>query len=218
MQSYQNWKANEQLLTEAVELLEAVRVDVGELEKILSKAQSGDPEASEYWPILVKAFLEGYLNKFGFQAGLNHQEKEEVMQNVLMQLTRNLRGSFGQAMEIGRNTRGWLVTILKNAIIDRQRKTIKNKKTKSLTLDFDDDHPKSSEPNPHDVMSRMETAEKVRSAIASLDPIHQEVLIMFYQNGMKYDDIAQTLHIPPGTVKSRIAAAKDRLRKKIEEI
>jgi DNA-directed RNA polymerase specialized sigma24 family protein len=50
----------------------------------------------------------------------------------------------------------------------------------------------------------METAEKVRSAIASLEHIHQQVLIMYYENGMKYGEIAQSLRIPEGTVKSRI--------------
>lgn len=56
----------------------------------------------------------------------------------------------------------------------------------------------------------------VRSALAGLAPDQRAILCLHYLEGMRIADIANTLGIPPGTVKSRLHAARLRLRQALE--
>lgn len=52
----------------------------------------------------------------------------------------------------------------------------------------------------------------VRKAFASLDSEHREILLLFYFGELKYEEIAEALDIPMGTVKSRLSRAKSALK------
>ena len=55
----------------------------------------------------------------------------------------------------------------------------------------------------------------VRKALGQLPEKYKEVLVMRYFLGYNYQDIAQSLGLPDGTVKSRINRARAQLQKKI---
>lgn len=59
--------------------------------------------------------------------------------------------------------------------------------------------------------------QKVRAAIRLLPEKHRETIYLFYYAGQSIAEIAKTLRIPKGTVKSRLNAAKSMLRKHLEE-
>ncbi len=52
----------------------------------------------------------------------------------------------------------------------------------------------------------------VRRALTMLPPEHREILLLFYFDEMKYEEIAEALDIPMGTVKSRLSRAKAALK------
>ena len=59
--------------------------------------------------------------------------------------------------------------------------------------------------------------EVLTEAMNTLDPRHRAVLVLRYFNDLSYDEIASTLQVPLGTVKSRINHALKRLRDKMEK-
>ena len=62
-------------------------------------------------------------------------------------------------------------------------------------------------PNPSEVASATETAELLEAAVGKLPAKHRAVFLMARYEGMPYDEIARTLGIPVGTVKSRMSKA-----------
>jgi RNA polymerase sigma-70 factor, ECF subfamily len=62
---------------------------------------------------------------------------------------------------------------------------------------------------------RRADAELVRKAIAQLAPPFQEVLLLADVEEMKYQEVADALSIPIGTVMSRLARARSQVRKYI---
>lgn len=64
---------------------------------------------------------------------------------------------------------------------------------------------------------RKETAGQVRDALDELPPHHRSVLVLRYVEGMAYQDIADTLGVSLGTVKSRIHYALQKVGDKLRE-
>lgn len=53
---------------------------------------------------------------------------------------------------------------------------------------------------------------RVRDAMALLSPLHRKILILICVRGMQYKEVAQSLSIPVGTVRSRLARARNNLQ------
>jgi RNA polymerase sigma-70 factor (ECF subfamily) len=62
---------------------------------------------------------------------------------------------------------------------------------------------------------RQADTELVRAAIAQLSPVFQEELLLADIEEMKYQEVADTLAIPIGTVMSRLARARKQIREHI---
>lgn len=67
-------------------------------------------------------------------------------------------------------------------------------------------------PAPPDVLSRREAQETLKGALDRLPEEQKAVVILSQLQGMKYQEIAQILDIPVGTVKSRMHTAMERLK------
>ena len=68
------------------------------------------------------------------------------------------------------------------------------------------------EPMPEEQVLARADADELARKIGQLVPIHREVLVLCFVNGLTYDEIAQVVGIPEGTVKSRLSNAKRALR------
>lgn len=70
-------------------------------------------------------------------------------------------------------------------------------------------------PGPEQNAERREAAELVRGAIENLTVEHRSVITLRYIEDMSYDEIAEALNCPVGTVKSRIHYALQRIAKSL---
>ncbi|MGC8893697.1 MAG: RNA polymerase sigma factor [candidate division WOR-3 bacterium] len=103
----------------------------------------------------------------------------------------------------------WLYKIALN----RCRTYLKKRgKERNVSLDELEDAGWDPAEDPPDNMLEIMT---VRKALASLPPEHREILLLFYFDELKYEEIAEALDIPMGTVKSRLARAKSALKEAI---
>ncbi len=91
--------------------------------------------------------------------------------------------------------------------IDALRRT----KTPDL-LDIDEKELRDRTPGPDETVIASFEAAELKSAIERVSAIHQEVLILFFTQGLSYDETAEVLAVSIGTVKSRLNHARKSLR------
>lgn len=112
----------------------------------------------------------------------------------------------------------WLYRLTTNLCIDHLRKK-KRRPTLSMTveeagepvqLDFPD-----TAPQPEEVVLGRERQQLLAQAMERLDVEGRAILTLRVVDGLSYEQIAQVLDIKVGTVKSRLARARDRLRKNL---
>ncbi len=73
-------------------------------------------------------------------------------------------------------------------------------------------------PNPEGAATNAEQAEHVRRAVQALDQRQREALLLSHYQGLTYAEVAETLGVPVGTVRSRISRAKAILRVELREL
>lgn len=111
----------------------------------------------------------------------------------------------------------WLFRIAMNAAISEKRKT--KRVTASLDSAYEqsgiepsDEHP---ETDPSHSMELSERQTMVRAALAQLSEEFRIVIVLKEMEGLKYDEIADIIGCPIGTVRSRIHRARSELRDKL---
>jgi RNA polymerase sigma-70 factor (ECF subfamily) len=83
------------------------------------------------------------------------------------------------------------------------------------TVDVDTLSLVSSDEGPEAMVERAERGERVRQAVLALPPASRAVLVLREYEGLSYQEIADTLRIPIGTVMSRLNYARNRLRESL---
>ncbi len=117
----------------------------------------------------------------------------------------------------GGSFRSWLLRIVTNTCYDMLRKR-KRQPTQPLEPLSDDEESdrlprwQSDAESPEDAILRREIHWAVQEGLAHLSPEHRTIVVLSDIEGLSYEEIAQVLNIPVGTVKSRLSRARARLR------
>ena len=107
--------------------------------------------------------------------------------------------------------RNWLYRIAVNAATDMLRK-----EKRILLHAFEDLSLKDPQPGPEALFSQEERATLVQKAVLSLPDACRAVLVLREYEGLSYQEIADALEIPVGTVMSRLNYARKLLKEKLE--
>jgi len=175
---------------------------------MLAYRSEGDRQAFETLVHRYERELFNYLRRYLGDAEM----ADDAFQATFLQV--HLKCEY---FEPGRKVRPWLYTVATNQAIDAQRR---NRRHKMASLDRscragDQDDEGGSlmellggdEPDPGTRIETDETDQEVRDAVSQLPESLKEVLTLVYYQGLKYREAAEVLHIPVGTVKSRLHAA-----------
>jgi RNA polymerase sigma-70 factor (ECF subfamily) len=108
----------------------------------------------------------------------------------------------------------WLVTLVRNASIDRVRR---RERRGVLLRNVIAEEPKILAGDPEDLLSDVRIRAKVRRALATIPPVQRATLELAFFEGLSYPEIAERERIPVGTIKSRAARALSSLREALEE-
>ncbi|MFT7462041.1 MAG: RNA polymerase sigma factor (sigma-70 family) [Pseudohongiellaceae bacterium] len=111
----------------------------------------------------------------------------------------------------GGDLRGWLATVLRNVVRQRHRGEARARRRDEAGA-----RPEADEKS-MDVSERLEWQRKLADTVLSLRPLDREILVLRYYDDMGPRELAAHLGVPLRTVKSRLARAKERLRKRLEE-
>jgi len=134
----------------------------------------------------------------------NEQDAQDVVQEAYLRAFKSFGGFRGS------NGRAWLLTIVRNTAYT----LLKKNNAVDLTTPFDEEiHGARGESDtPIAFLEQIEDAELIRKAIDGLPAEFREILILRHQEGLSYKEIADVAQIPPGTVMSRLARARNRLK------
>lgn len=177
-----------------------------ELARLIGRvASDGDKQAFAALFRFYAPRLKSFLGKQGYA----DNECEDLVQETMLNIWR--RASSFDPVKAGVST--WIYTIARNAGIDRRRREGRGASWRELT-DFDDTDP---DPSVEARMIASESESRVRVALTSLPAEQAAVIRMTFYGEDPQADIARTLGIPLGTVKSRVRLALARLRKTMED-
>jgi RNA polymerase sigma-70 factor (ECF subfamily) len=137
----------------------------------------------------------------------NEQDAEDVVQEAYLRAFKSFDGFRGS------NGRPWLLAIVRNTYYT----FLKKNRAVDLTTPFDDEiHAIGHEsPSPATILEHAEDAELIRKAMDALPAESREILALRHQEGLSYQEIADIAQIPPGTVMSRLARAREKLKERL---
>jgi len=181
---------------------------------LLERAQAGDLRAFEQ---LVQPHV-GRIYSYVARLVNDPVEAEDLAQEVVLRAHRSINSFRG-----GAAFQTWLYRIATNLTVDAIRR---RKRQASRVCSLDDPVPGTdgsmarevTDPHrtPAESVETEELRQEVSRAIGELSPKLRAVVVLFDLQGCSYEEIAEILHLPLGTVKSRLFNARARLREALK--
>jgi RNA polymerase sigma-70 factor, ECF subfamily len=156
-----------------------------------------------------------------YQLSLNllndHNEALDLSQEVFLRVFRTIHTFRGHS-----SLRTWMYRIVVNQARNRQRWWRRRHKAQQVSLDQHiQDHgdlPEAVDSGPDRLVGQKQLAERIRQALDRL-PFDQKTAIVLREiDGLSYDEIGFSLGIAVGTVKSRLARAREGLRAQLRDV
>lgn len=174
-------------------------------EKELVRAAAGGDESA--FNELVRIY-ENKAYHLALRMVGNAEDACDVAQDAFLAAWRGLPSFRGES---GFST--WLYRLVSNAAIDHLRRTKHQRGNVSLddeelNLDAPDDAP-----TPQEAAEEKDLKEAVAAGLRELSDDHRIILVMREVQELSYEEIAESLQLDLGTVKSRISRARTHLRK-----
>ena len=164
--------------------------------KLVERCLSGDDAA---WETIVSSYARRIYN-LGYRYTSRREEAEDLTQEIFIRVYQNLKSYRPEAGSL----QNWVFKVARNLIIDHYRQSRRFRQTGGSeeleTLELAEE----KLPNPQRAVERSEATRFLRDGLASLSPELKEAVILRDLEGMAYQEIAELLSIPEGTVKSRI--------------
>ncbi len=144
------------------------------------------------------------LYRYAFRLAGSSADAEDLTQQVFLIAQQKLA-----QVRDAQGVRSWLFTILRNCYL-KSRRTRVPLAAASIDLDIND--------VPDEAVERPIDSEQLQRAIDSLEDDFKIPLLLFYFEYCSYREISERLGIPVGTVMSRLARAKARLRGQLWQV
>lgn len=149
-----------------------------------------------------------FLKPFAITLTRDNEVAKDLLQETMYRAWANK-----EKYNVGTNIKAWLYTIMRNIFINNYRKKSKQKTVldNSETGDFLINHNQYITANEAESNLKMKD---IQSALYKLPEIFRNPFMMYFE-GYKYHEIADMLHEPLGTVKSRIHFARKLLKEQL---
>lgn len=174
--------------------------------KWVESAGQGDQDAFEQ---LVRAYEKRIFALTMRMCG-NPEDAAEAAQEAFLAAWQGLRFFRGDA-----SFSTWLYRLASNACVDLLRREGRHRSAAGPSLDDEELNLDVADtaPSPQEAAERAELRRQIEAGLAELSPEYRQVLVLREMHQLSYDEIADTLCLDVGTVKSRISRGRKRLRK-----
>jgi RNA polymerase sigma-70 factor (ECF subfamily) len=150
------------------------------------------------------------LYNFAHWLAQDRTEAEDLVQETYVKALKGF-----SSFQAGTNFRAWMYRILRNTFLTSRTGL---KATATVELDSDDSPELSAGPEtPETILIDNSQHQLLQSAIESLPVRFREILLLCEVEEMSYQEIAETLSIPMGTVMSRLSRARKALRESLQQ-
>ena len=180
--------------------------------ELIARAKKGDQDA---FGQLVLAHQNKVFALCVHMVG-SREEAEDMAQEAFLKAWRSLDGFHGES-----SFATWMHRLTTNLCLDHLRRQTRRQNV-AVAVSLDDEETAFSEPadpgsDPQQELEKRERQRAVEKALKELPEHHRSPLVMREVAGMSYQAIADALKLDLGTVKSRIARAREALRKRLLE-
>jgi RNA polymerase sigma-70 factor, ECF subfamily len=168
-----------------------------------------EPQSGSFEELATPLFDQLY--NFAHWLTRDRDEAEDLVQETY---AKALKGF--SSFRLGTNFRAWMYRILRNTFLTSRTGL---KATMTVPLDAEEDEPELAlkRETPETILIERSNWQLVRSAIDQL-PVHfREILLLCEVEEMSYQEIAETLSIPIGTVMSRLSRARKTLGRRLRQ-
>ena len=183
---------------------------------LVINAQRGDNIAMEE---LIRRH-ENYIYMRLYQLDPQNENIKDLMQDVMLRVARSLKN-----LKNPQRFQSWLSQIITNIFFDELRKKRRKLNTVSLDSFFSEEEESSKtekelecpKDSPDKCSENSEMKRIIRRAISELEEPYRAVIMLRELQGFSYDEIASATGASVGTVKSRIARARQKLQTKLKD-
>jgi len=166
---------------------------------------------------LVRRYEKRIFN-FAFRVAGNYDDASDVAQEAFIRVFNSIHTFRGDA-----NFTTWVYRIVTNVFLDERKKSKAHRQTSlddfieleenSVSRQFEDEGPA-----PEEIVETKERDKAVQNAINSLPEYQRIIVTLYHTQNLSYEDIAEVLQLPIGTVKSRLNRARLALKEKLENM
>jgi RNA polymerase sigma-70 factor (ECF subfamily) len=179
---------------------------IAETTLLVGRVQAGDRQA-------FRIFIEKYQRLVAaivFRMVYNHADRDELSQEIFLKIFANIKEFQG-----GEKIAGWIGRIASNTCINHLRK-----KRLPLFADISGEgrtleNVAGDGPSPERLNERADSNRRLQEEIDRLPAHYRLILTLFHFSEMNYEEIGRTLGLPPGTVKSHLFRARQKLRERL---
>lgn len=170
-----------------------------QLIRMIEKTQAGDEEAFTW----LYMDSQPYIYKKCKKLGASDADAQDIVQEVMIKVYGHI-----QNLRDPQCYQGWMTRIITNTFNNYYRK-------KNRYIAFPEEFEVKEEREymlPDTCVEALDQQRRIQHAISPLKQPFKEVLVLFYLKEMSEKEIADTIHRPLGTVKSRLYTARAKMR------
>jgi RNA polymerase sigma-70 factor (ECF subfamily) len=179
------------------------------IETLIQRCLKGDQHA---WDLIVRQYWRKVFN-VAYKFVGRHDEAEDLAQEIFLKIFKSL-----DTFDRRANFQTWLISVSRNLCIDHYRSVRKERETIDRDVDANALAPASNDAGPIAVLEQRDRVVLLRQALAALpESLRTAVLLRDIQE-LSYQEIADRLRLPEGTVKSRINRGRTELARQIRKL
>jgi len=176
---------------------------------LIERCLRGDQVA---WETIVRQHWRKVFN-VAYKFVGRHDAAEDLAQDIFLKIFRSL-----ETFDRRANFQTWLISVSRNLCIDHYRSVRKERETIDRQVSTDDLMPVSVEPPADAVLERRDLATLLRQGLEKLPESLRTAVVMRDIQELSYQEIAERLQLPEGTVKSRINRGRRELARQIRRL
>ena len=178
-------------------------------DSLIEQCLSGDQAA---WEIIVRQNWRKVFN-VAYKFVGKHDEAEDLTQDIFLKIFKALNTFDRRA-----NFQTWIISISRNLCIDHYRSVRKERQTIARDVDTADLQPATTERGPYAVAEHQDLRALLRQALQTLPLTLRTAVVLRDLQELSYQEIAEKLGLPEGTVKSRINRGRLELARQLKRL
>ena len=179
------------------------------LETLIQRCLRGDQAA---WEQIVKQHWRKVFN-VAYKFVGKHDEAEDLTQDIFLKIFKSL-----DTFDLRANFHTWLISVSRNLCIDHYRSVRKERETIDRQVDANELTPAAPDAGPIAALEQADRVTLLRQALATLPETLRTAVVMRDLQELSYQEIADRLNLPEGTVKSRINRGRTELARQVRKL